>query len=168
MNATTEPATFRRVLGHYPTGVCIVTAMQDDSTPVGMSVGTFTSVSLDPPLVGFFPDRKSSSWPKIQQVGRFCVNVLAEHQEPLCRVFASKTADKFAGVPHRLSATGQPIFEGIIAWIDCDLHSVHEAGDHYLVLGQVHSLDVEHPGKPLLFFQGGYGQFYALAPETAG
>jgi flavin reductase (DIM6/NTAB) family NADH-FMN oxidoreductase RutF len=168
MNASNDPKIFRHVLGHYPTGVCVITATQEDGTPVGMSVGTFTSVSLDPPLVGFFPDRKSSSWPKIEQARRFCVNVLAEHQEPLCRVFASKVQDKFAGVPHRLSAAGQPIFDGIIAWIDCDLHSVHEAGDHYLVLGQVHSLDIERPGKPLLFFQGGYGQFQPLAAEVAG
>jgi flavin reductase (DIM6/NTAB) family NADH-FMN oxidoreductase RutF len=167
MSAAHDPKTFRRVLGHYPTGVCAITATQADGKPIGMAVGSFTSVSLDPPLVAFFPDRSSSTWPKIEAVGRFCVNVLAEHQEPLCRALASKAEDKFAGIPYHFSSAGLPILEEIVAWIDCDLHAVHEAGDHFIVLGEVHSLDVERPGKPLLFFQGGYGQFAPLltAPE---
>jgi 3-hydroxy-9,10-secoandrosta-1,3,5(10)-triene-9,17-dione monooxygenase reductase component len=164
MSIVTDPKTFRRVLGHFPTGVCVITAMQADGRPVGMAVGSFTSVSLNPPLVAFFPDRSSSSWPKIEAAGHFCVNVLAEHQESVCRAFASKAEDKFAEIPYRLSAKGVPILEDIIAWIDCDLHAIHEAGDHFIVLGEVHALDVEQPHKPLLFFQGVYGQF---SPFTA-
>jgi flavin reductase (DIM6/NTAB) family NADH-FMN oxidoreductase RutF len=159
MTIATDPKIFRRVLGHYPTGVCAITAMQADGKPIGMVVGSFTSVSLDPPLVAFFPDRSSSSWPKIQATGRFCVNVLAGHQEPLCRALASKAEKKFAGIDYRLSKAGLPILDGIVAWIDCDLHAVHEAGDHYIVLGLVHTLDVEKQNKPLLFCRGGYGQF---------
>jgi len=158
MSSADDPTVFRRVLGHYPTGVCIITAIPEGGRPVGMSVGSFTSVSLDPPLVGFFPDRKSTSWPHIERAGRFCVNVLAEHQESVCRAFAAKVEDKFAGISHRLSAAGQPILDDILAWIDCELHEVHEVGDHFLVLGRVHSLAVEQPGKPLIFFQGGYSQ----------
>jgi len=167
MRVVTDPKTFRRVLGHFPTGVCVITAMQANGMPVGMAVGSFTSVSLSPPLVAFFPDRSSSSWPKIEAAGRFCVNVLAEHQERICRAFASKAENKFAEIPYRLSAKGTPILEDIIAWIDCDLHAVHEAGDHFIVLGEVHALDVERPHKPLLFFQGGYGQFSPFAATNA-
>jgi flavin reductase (DIM6/NTAB) family NADH-FMN oxidoreductase RutF len=149
---------FRRILGHYPTGVCAVTAMSG-GRPVGMVVGSFTSVSLDPPLVAFFPDRTSTSWPKIEATGRFCVNVLAEHQHDVCRALASRAENKFEQVAYRISSAGLPIIEGSVAWIDCDLNAVHEAGDHFIVVGQVHSLDAEHLHRPLLFFQGGYGQF---------
>jgi flavin reductase (DIM6/NTAB) family NADH-FMN oxidoreductase RutF len=157
-----DNATFRRVLGHYPTGVCIVTAADSDGPPTGMVVGSFTSVSLDPPLVAFFPDRKSSSWPRIEKVGKFCVNVLASDQQALCRQFAISGADKFAGVSHRVSANGSPILDDVVAWIDCTLDAVHEAGDHFIVLGRVVALEVDRPGLPLLFFQGGYGEFAQL------
>jgi 3-hydroxy-9,10-secoandrosta-1,3,5(10)-triene-9,17-dione monooxygenase reductase component len=161
-----DPKTFRRVLGHYPTGVCVVAAMQTDGKPVGMTVGSFTSVSLAPPIVGFFPDRSSTSWPRIAAARRFCANILAAHQEPLCRAFAARSDDKFAGIAYRLSARGAPILDDVVAWIDCDLYAVHEAGDHYLVLGEVQALGVERPHEPLLFFQGGYGRFSPLPPES--
>jgi 3-hydroxy-9,10-secoandrosta-1,3,5(10)-triene-9,17-dione monooxygenase reductase component len=157
-----DNATFRRVLGHYPTGVCVVTAVEAGGAPTGMVVGSFTSVSLEPPLVAFFPDRGSSSWPRIATVGKFCVNVLAADQEALCRQFATRGADKFAGVSHRHSANGSPILDGVVAWIDCNLDAVHEAGDHFIVLGRVVALEVEEPGAPLLFFQGNYGAFSLL------
>ena len=158
-----DGATFRRVLGHYPTGVCVVTAVEEGG-PTGMVVGSFTSVSLDPPLVAFFPAKDSQSWPRIEKVGKFCVNILASDQKPVCQQFAAKGADdKFAGITHRVSANGSPILDGVVAWIDCTLDAVHEAGDHYIVLGRVKALEVETPGKPLLFFQGGYGQFAGLA-----
>jgi 3-hydroxy-9,10-secoandrosta-1,3,5(10)-triene-9,17-dione monooxygenase reductase component len=157
-----DNATFRRVLGHYPTGVCVVTAIEEGETPAGMVVGSFTSVSLDPPLVAFFPDRKSTSWPRIERVGKFCVNVLSSDQQALCRQFASSGGDKFAGVSHRVSANGSPILDGVVAWIDCTLDAVHEAGDHYIVLGRVVALEVDRPESPLLFFQGSYGAFSSL------
>ncbi len=124
-----------------------------------MVVGSFTSVSLDPPLVAFFPAKSSESWPRIERAGKFCVNILASDQQPLCRQLAGKQLDKFAGVTHRLSEGGSPILDGVVAWIDCQLDAVHGAGDHYIVLGRVTALEVEKPGKPLLFFQGGYGEF---------
>lgn len=150
---------FRHILGHYPTGVCVITAMQQGGVPAGMAVGSFTSVSLDPPLVGFFPDRSSTSWPKIEAMGRFFVNVLADDQEWLCRRFASKAEDKFQDVSYRLSNAGLPILNDVVAWIDCTLHAVHEAGDHFIVLGEVQAFAVERDARPLIFCQGGYGQF---------
>ena len=167
MSIASDPATFRHVLGHYPTGVCVVTAMQSHGEPVGMAVGSFTSVSLDPPLVGFFPDRRSRTWPTIASVGRFCVNVLAEHQEPLCRIFATSGSDKFKHTSYRLSEQGMPILGGIVAWIDCELYQTYDAGDHLFVLGKVHALEVDQPNSPLLFFKGGYGQFSSLQPMSS-
>lgn len=158
-----DSVVYRRVLGHYPTGVCVVTATLPDGRRAAMVVGSFTSVSLDPPLVGFFPDKSSTSWPLIEAAGRFCVNVLADDQRDLCRIFAAKGDDKFAGVVHRLSANGSPVLDNVVAWIDCALDKVHEAGDHYFVLGRVHELDIARPEQPLLFFRGGYGSF-AAAP----
>lgn len=156
MNISTASADFRRILGHYPTGVCIITSIGADGVPLGMVVGSFTSVSLDPPLVGFLPMTSSESWRRIGETGRFCVNVLSSRQEPLCRTFASRTPDKYAGVDYRLSPGGLPIFDGAIAWIECGIHAVHEAGDHLIVLGEVQALDVDQPETPLLFFKGDY------------
>ncbi|MDH4549901.1 flavin reductase [Pseudomonas sp. BN607] len=162
---------FRQVLGQYPTGVCVVTAQQAGGKPTGMAVGSFTSVSLNPPLVAFLPDKSSSSWPRIEESGKFCVNILAAEQEPVCRRFAAKTEDKFEGLEYRLSANGSPIIEQCVAWIDCDIDCVHEAGDHYIVIGRVKELKIESAGLPLLFFQGGYGRFSPLsmvAPDPLG
>lgn len=147
---------FRRILGHYPTGVCVVTALHG-SKPVGMVVGSFTSVSLDPALVAFLPDRRSTTWPKIQAAGHFCVNVLAERQQAVCQEFSSKTGNRFDEVAYRLSKSGLPIIEGVVAWVDCQLHAVHEAGDHYIAIGLVRALDVERPDPPLVFVRGAYG-----------
>jgi 3-hydroxy-9,10-secoandrosta-1,3,5(10)-triene-9,17-dione monooxygenase reductase component len=155
-----DQARFRQVLGHFPTGVTVVTATGSDGRPVGLAVGSFFSVSLDPPLVAFCAAKTSSSYPKIEDVGHFTVNVLAEDQEELCRVFASSGTDKFAGVGYKPSPnTGSPILDGILAWIDCEIDAVHEAGDHWIVIGAVRDLAVVHEGGPLVFFRGGYGRF---------
>ncbi|UKA60464.1 flavin reductase [Arthrobacter sp. FW306-2-2C-D06B] len=158
-----DPRAFRNVLGHFPTGVVVITAISEDNEPVGMAVGSFTSVSLDPPLVAFLPDKSSSTFPKIQQAGSFCVNVLATSQESVCRAFAAKNADRFTAVGWRPSESGAPILNGVVAWIECSIESIHEAGDHFIVVGAVKNLAVENPSLPLLFFQGGYGGF---APEA--
>ena len=163
MGDPTDPRWFRQVLGQYPTGVCVVTAMQPDGTRAGFAVGSFTSVSLDPPLVAFFPDKRSTTWPKIERAGRFCVNILGEDHEHLVRRFAAKAADKFEGLETRTAGSGSPILDGVVAWIDCDLDSVQEAGDHYIVVGRVRELDLEGASLPLLFFQGGYGRFAPLS-----
>ncbi len=154
-----ESKRFRDVLGHHPTGVAVVTGRSADGKPAGLAVGSFTSVSLDPPLVAFLVDQSSSSWPKIRDGGVFCVNVLSAEQEHVCRKFASKADDKFAGVPWRDAGSGSPLLEGAVAWIDCDLYAVHEAGDHSIVIGHVRELDAPNPSSPLLFFRGGYGSF---------
>lgn len=154
------PRQFRDVLGHFPTGVAVITAIGESGEPIGLAVGSFTSVSLDPPLVAFLPDRGSSTFPLIRDAGRLCVNVLAGSQEALCRTFAARGVDRFSGVDWRPAPhTGSPILAESVAWIDCELGAVHEAGDHYIVLCHVVGLDVQTPTLPLLFFQGGYGTF---------
>ena len=150
---------FREVLGSYPTGVTVITAIDTDGKPAGMAVGTFTSVSLDPPLVAFLPDKSSTSFPKIRTASSFCVNVLAADQEDLCRAFATRGGDKFAGVDWAPAATGAPRIDGVAAWVDCDFESISEAGDHWFVLGRVRELDASSERLPLVFYQGGYGRF---------
>jgi flavin reductase (DIM6/NTAB) family NADH-FMN oxidoreductase RutF/DNA-binding IclR family transcriptional regulator len=151
---------FRDVLGHYPTGVAIVTATLDDGQHVGMVVGSFTSVSLEPPLVAFLPDKSSSTYAKLRGTQQFVINVLSADQEHLCRTFSSKSiTDKWADVAWSAAASGAPILDGAVAWIDCELGSTIEAGDHDIVIGRVRDLQVANPSLPLLFFQGGYGRF---------
>ncbi len=152
---TIDSAVFRQVLGHFPTGVTVVTACNDDG-PVGTTIGSFTSVSLDPPLVGFLPMSTSNSWPVIEQTNSFCVNVLGDDQGDLCWTFASSSAgDKFVDVPWEAAPSGCPILGGAIAWIDCSVEAVHVMGDHLFVLGRVQALAVvDDPGDPLLFFRG--------------
>lgn len=171
MTSGVEPQWFRRVLGQYPTGVCAVTADSPAAGPAGMVVGSFTSVSLDPPLIAFYPAKTSTSWPKIEAAGSFCVNILGADQEDVCRAFSSKAPDKFAHISHHPAPeTGSPIVDDVVAWIDCDIELVRDAGDHVLVLGRVRALDVESPRLPLLFFQGGYGRFapFSLAASDTG
>jgi flavin reductase (DIM6/NTAB) family NADH-FMN oxidoreductase RutF len=158
-----DPAVFRRVLGRFPTGVVVVTAIDADGLPAGMAVGSFTSVSLDPPLLAFFPDKSSSSFPRIRSSDSFCVNVLSADQEWVCRVFATKGADKFAGLSWRPAGSGSPILDGVVAWMDCELGTVQDAGDHFLVLGRVRDLAPGDAEQPLLFFKGGYGHFSSLS-----
>jgi flavin reductase (DIM6/NTAB) family NADH-FMN oxidoreductase RutF len=153
-----DSARYRQVLGHFPTGVTVITAA-GDGPPVGLAVGSFASVSLDPPLVGFFANRSSSSWPRIEESGAFCVNILAEDQEEVCRRFASKGDDKFKGLGWQPAGSGSPILAGVLAWIDCDIESVTDAGDHVCVLGRIREMDIGHEGGPLIFYRGGYGRF---------
>jgi 3-hydroxy-9,10-secoandrosta-1,3,5(10)-triene-9,17-dione monooxygenase reductase component len=154
-----DTAKFRQVLGHFPTGVTVITAAADDG-PVGLAVGSFCSVSLDPPLVAFCPDKSSTSWPKIEATGTFCVNILAEDQEDICRVFASKGADKFASIGWKAAQSGSPRINDVLAWVDCAIEAVHDAGDHSVVIGRVIDLEVGRDGEgPLVFYRGGYGRF---------
>ncbi|HEX4655062.1 MAG TPA: flavin reductase [Mycobacteriales bacterium] len=158
-----DPPKFRQVLGHFPTGVAVVTGMDVDGNPAGMAVGSFTSVSLDPPLVAFMPDRSSTSWPRFRESGSFCVNILGAEQESVCRTFAGRGGDKFADLSWRPAGSGAPLLDGVLAWIDCDTEVVHEAGDHFIVIGRVRDLDIGTPALPLVFFQGGYGRFSSLS-----
>lgn len=161
-----DPAQFRSVLSAYPTGVCAITAVVDGE-PTGFVVGTFTSVSLEPALVGFFPDKKSTTFPKVRRAGAFCANVLSARDERLCRTFSAQGADRFASVSWRPGATGSPILEAATAWIDCTIEQIHDVGDHLLVVGRV--VELEHgttDADPLLFHRGRYRSCVPTARET--
>ncbi|MBX9884151.1 MAG: flavin reductase family protein [Novosphingobium sp.] len=158
-----DPRLFRDVLGAYPTGVCVVTALAGHGERYGLVVGSFTSISLDPALVGFFPDKRSGTWPRIEATGRFCVNVLGADQLALCRRFAARGHDKFAELAHGQSPAGLPVLDNAIAWIDCTIERVTEVGDHWLVVGAVEALGKRGEGNPLLFFRGQYHDLALLA-----
>ena len=147
---------FRDVLGRYASGVTVVTTMSARQ-PVGMTCQSFTSVSLDPPLVAFLPTKQSRTFVSIQRAGTFCVNFLAAGQDELATAFASHGDDKFAGVEWSRSAgTGSPLLTGTVGHVDCTVHAVHEAGDHYLVMGKVVDLAVGPSEDPLLYYRGTY------------
>jgi 3-hydroxy-9,10-secoandrosta-1,3,5(10)-triene-9,17-dione monooxygenase reductase component len=148
---------FREVMGHFATGVTIITAMEDEG-PVGFTCQAFASLSLEPPLVALAPGKSSTSWPRIAQAGSFCVNILAEDQEALCRDFAVSGGDKFAGVGWRIAGNGAPLLDGVLAWMECDLLVTHDAGDHELVVGSVNDMGVTR-GRPLVYYRGGFGRF---------
>ena len=153
-----EPRRFRQVLGHFCTGVTVVTTADDDG-PAGFACQSFSAVSLEPPLVLFCPSRTSVTWPRIERAGHFCANVLTDDQRDLARTFAVSGAtgtDKFAGVRWSPSPSGAPILDGALTWITCTVEAVHEAGDHYVVLGRVIELGECRAGPPLLFYRGRY------------
>ena len=151
-----DPRVMRDVMGHFASGVTVVTAATGDG-PLGFTCQSFSSLSLDPPLVVIAPARSSRTWPRLRDVGRFCVNVLAEDQPGLSAAFAGASADRFAGVGWRLSPLGQPVFDGVVAWIDCTLWAEYDGGDHTLVAGRVLDLGADPGRRPLLFHRGGYG-----------
>lgn len=153
-----DGAHFRTVLGHFATGVVVVTAQTDDG-PVGITCQSFSSLSLDPPLVLFCVTKSSYAWARIRAAGHFCVNILDEDQEGLGLVFAGRTQDKFAGLAYDVSRTGAPVLPGVSGWIDCELHAVHDGGDHDVVLGRVVDLGMEPDRRPLVFYRGGFGRF---------
>jgi flavin reductase (DIM6/NTAB) family NADH-FMN oxidoreductase RutF len=161
--APVDPAEFRRVLGNFATGVAVITAppATTGDSPAGFACQSFTSLSLDPPLVAFMVGRRSTTWPRIARAGVFCVNVLGAHQTELCRAFAVSGADKFAGVAYDAApVSGSPRLWGAVAWIDCAIHAVHTGGDHLIVVGRVDALGTaaDDPEGPLLFHRGRFAR----------
>jgi len=151
-----SPAVMREVLGHFVSGIVVVTATGDDG-PAGFTCQSFASLSLDPPLITFSPARTSTTWPRIRRAGAFCVNVLAADHQELSAGFARSGADKFAGVNWRAAPSGAPILEGVSAWIDCTLWNEYDGGDHTIVVGRVHDLGATPDRLPLLYYRGTYG-----------
>jgi 3-hydroxy-9,10-secoandrosta-1,3,5(10)-triene-9,17-dione monooxygenase reductase component len=166
-----SPAVMREVLGHFVSGVVVITAAGPDG-PLGFTCQSFSSLSLDPPLVSFAPARTSSTWPRIRAVGAFCVNVLAADHQELSVGFARSGAalrggDKFDGVAWRPGPGGAPRLVGVSAWIDCTLRDEFDGGDHTIVVGHVQDLGADPDRLPLLYYRGRYG-VTADPPGTAG
>jgi len=151
-----DPQAMREVLGHFASGVTVVTAVTADG-PTGFTCQSFSSLSLDPPLVAFAPSRTSTTWPRLRAAGRFCVNVLAEGQDDVSQNFARSVSDKFAGVPWSPSAHGSPVLDDVVAWIDGELWAEYDGGDHTLVVARVLDLGADPGRRPLLYHRGAYG-----------
>ncbi|MDH6523336.1 3-hydroxy-9,10-secoandrosta-1,3,5(10)-triene-9,17-dione monooxygenase reductase component [Streptomyces sp. SAI-135] len=152
---------FRSVLGNFPSGIAAITSLDAEGRAVGMAVSSFTSVSLDPPLVAFLPGKASATFPAIARRGTFCANVLAAGQEDVCRALAVSGGDKFANLSWQPGPHGNPVLEGVVAWIDCTIEAVHDAGDHHIVIGRVDDLAADATADPLLFFRSRYHQLAA-------
>lgn len=145
----------RSVLGRFCSGVVVVTSLVP-SGPIGFTCQSFASLSLDPPLVSFFASHRSTTWPRIRDVGWFCVNILASGHEEVSNRFAVSGGDKFAGVPWRPAPSGAPVLDNVCAWVDCTLEAEHPGGDHHIVVGRVGALDVTDDALPLVFYRGAY------------
>ncbi|ADP83439.1 flavin reductase family protein [Pseudofrankia inefficax] len=152
-----DPVVFRQVLGHFCTGVTIVTGMDESGAPAGLACQSFTSLSLDPPLVLICPGRNSTSWPRIERAGRFTVNVLAEDQQDVSVAFGARTGAKFDAAPWHVTDRGAVVLDNVLAWVDCEIDAAHDGGDHQIVVGAVREMRVLRDHGPLLYFRGGYG-----------
>ena len=150
---------FRAVLGHFPSGVTLITGMHEEH-PAGFTCQSFFSLSLDPPLVAFAPGKSSTSWPRVSSTGSVCINFLAADQEGLARTFSQSGADKFAGVGWSNGANGAPRLQGALAWLEARIVDSHEAGDHWLVTAEVTDMETGK-GQPMIFYRGGFGGFAA-------
>ncbi len=154
--ARTQARWFREVLGRYASGVTVVTTTAD-AEPIGMTCQSFTSVSLDPPLVAFLPTRESRAFAAIRRSGTFCVNLLAVGQAVVSDRMAGPSDDKFAGLAWSPSpGTGSPVLEGIVGHVDCTVETIHEAGDHVIVIGRVVDLAAGDDAQPLVYHRGRY------------
>jgi flavin reductase (DIM6/NTAB) family NADH-FMN oxidoreductase RutF len=148
----------RRAFGCFVTGVTVVTAIDGGGCPRGFTANSFTSVSLDPPLVLVCIARTAGSYPLFSTTAHFAINILSEAQRPISTRFASKEADKFAQVEWRAGRTGSPLISGTVAWLDCRTEQQIDAGDHLILVGRV--LDFQHSTQtPLGFCRGNYLRF---------
>ena len=156
-----DTSEFRRVIGHFATGVTVVTTLRPDGGPCGLTASAVCSVSLDPTLLLVSVDRSSKTHACIDAAGHFAVNVLADGRgETLARRFSQEgeAEEKFNGVAYRVESTGAPVLDDALAWMDCRVAERYAGGDHTLFLGEVVHADATE-GTPLLYYRGGFGRF---------
>jgi flavin reductase (DIM6/NTAB) family NADH-FMN oxidoreductase RutF len=153
--AAFDPHDFREALGRFATGVVFVTAAPGGE-PDGLIVNSLTSVSLEPPLVAFCPARGSLTWQRMRRTGRFGVNILERQHEDFARHAAPAGADRFAGIDWELGRGGVPVLSDALAALECEIVAEHAAGDHWIVVGLVNTLQTGRPGSPLVFFAGAF------------
>jgi 3-hydroxy-9,10-secoandrosta-1,3,5(10)-triene-9,17-dione monooxygenase reductase component len=158
------PEAMRTVLGSFCSGVTVVTALGDE--PLGFTCQSFTSLSLDPPLVVLCPADISTTWPRIRGIGRFCVNVLADDQQHISSRFARSGGGKYTGLGWTPAPSGAPVLDGAIAWIDCTLWAEYSGGDHTVVVGEVRDLSACSDRNPLLFYRSAYRRTGPEIPRT--
>ncbi|MEU2002604.1 flavin reductase family protein [Rhodococcus sp. NPDC019627] len=149
-------------MSHVPTSVAVITATTGGE-PAGMTVGTFTSVSLDPPLVAFYVDLGSTTWPVLAEAEYFGINILGSGCGEVCRAFSRRGQDRFAGVAWKPSERGVPLLEDAIVTVECSPHRVDRIGDHLQVVGEVEDLIQQSIDEPLIFLRGGFVDMSAIA-----
>ena len=149
---------FRAACGRFATGVTVVTGMDEDKKPVGVTVNSFSSVSLEPPLVLFCLDKQALSFDAFSIASRFAINFLAEDQENLSNQFAKQSEDKFAGIEYEFNQDGVPILANCLGALECRMHAVHDGGDHQIIVGEVSKILTGRDASPLLYFKGSYGR----------
>jgi flavin reductase (DIM6/NTAB) family NADH-FMN oxidoreductase RutF len=151
-----DQSLFRQVMGHFASGVTVVTTNHEGHLS-GLTVSSFTSLSLEPPLILVCIDHTAASHATIAAAGRFAVNILSEGQEYLSRRFATRDSEKFLADTYTLSSHGLPLLNGALAHIECSLHSSLPGGDHTIYVGEVVAADV-NIARPLVYFRSGYYQ----------
>lgn len=152
---------FRNAMGTFATGVTVITTVDEEGEPVGLTANSFSSVSLDPPLVLFCLDKGSLSLPIFQAAEHFSITVLADTQEELSTNFASQSPDKWDGVDYKICTNGCPYFEHALAVLECDTDAIHDAGDHVIIVGRVTAFSVDADRSPLLYYRGRYARIGA-------
>lgn len=154
-----DRAVLRRALGNFATGVTVVTTIAPDGRPVGLTANSFTSVSMDPPLVLWCLASKSPNVQTFREAGSFAINVLHAQQRDLCKRFSDPDiADRFEGVSWDAGESGMPVLEGCVATYECKHWAEHEAGDHVVFIGRLTHINYVE-GEPLVFSQGRLGKF---------
>lgn len=154
-----DPKSFRHMCGCFATGVTVVTGRLDDASPVGVTANSFSSVSLDPPLVLFSLANQALSFDAFSMTKHFAFNILEENQEELSNNFAAQSQDKFDGIDYGESKEGVPLLRDTLGTIECRMHAVHEGGDHQIIVGEVIRITNTSEGKkPLLYYKGAYGE----------
>lgn len=156
-----QPEIFRKLAGHWLTGVSVVTTLDQNGVPVGMTMNAVTSLSLDPPRFLICVDNRAKTLAAIVASGHFCINYLRQDQENLASAFARRGEDRFAALAHRIENTGSPVLEGAIAFIECTVQAVYAGGDHTIVVGDAVHGDAPG-GEPLAYFRGSYRRLEAL------
>lgn len=149
---------FRNALGRFATGVCVITANPDGHAPFGMTVNSFASVSLDPPLVLWSLQNNSECYPAFELASGFTVNILAHDQQALSNLYAKKGDHALRDDHYRLGRNGHPILLGALTCFECSTHAWHEGGDHKILVGKVEDVIDRPTGKPLVFYSGSYGE----------
>jgi|SRR5208282_861343 len=150
-----EKNELRRVMGHFATGVTVITTFRKSGEMHGLTANAFTSVSLVPPLLLICVDKKAESYACFDETRAFTVNILASDQEDLSRKFAVSGGQKFDGVSYHIGANGAPILAGSVGYIECKVTAAHDGGDHTIYVGEIEQAETRET-KPLLFFRGGY------------
>ena len=149
---------FRAAASHWATGVAVITTVDREGRPFGLTASSVTSLSIEPLQFLICVDNRATSLPAMLESQLFCINLLARGQEEVARTFASKREDKFSGLSWSRLPSSLPIVDGALAYVACDIATVHDGGDHKIIVGKVHDIEVAG-GDPLMYFKGAFRQF---------